>query len=58
LIATQMRFWRESKQSGREFVMKDTGAVSFVCWMKRGEANVTERKTFAPERVYGPEGKQ
>jgi len=25
---------------------------------KRGEARVTERKTFAPERVYGPEGKQ
>jgi phosphoribosyl-AMP cyclohydrolase len=25
---------------------------------ERGEARVTERKTFAPERVYGPEGKQ
>jgi len=23
-----------------------------------GEARVTERKTFAPERVYGSEGKQ
>src|SRR6476620_10611429 len=23
-----------------------------------GEARVMERKTFAPERVYGPEGKQ
>jgi len=25
---------------------------------ERGEARVTERKTFAPERVYGTEGKQ
>jgi len=25
---------------------------------ERGEARVTERKTFAPERVYGSEGKQ
>src|SRR5690242_14251640 len=25
---------------------------------ERGEARVAERKTFAPERVYGPEGKR
>lgn len=25
---------------------------------ERGEAKVTERKTFSPEKVYGPEGKQ
>ncbi|HET9804024.1 MAG TPA: phosphoribosyl-AMP cyclohydrolase, partial [Candidatus Acidoferrum sp.] len=25
---------------------------------ERGEATVTERKTFSPEKVYGSEGKQ